>query len=724
MGYSSRFYTASDNFRTMEQWLNILNQQATASVTPGAKAQRATFGGSLTQVGLSSKGLTQQFAEGRMQVSSNYDLSQGQVTSSYVNTHLAVRGEGFFAIAENLNAGTKVIYTRDGEFHKDLNGLFRDRFGNYLLSAEDINPAANTIAVTGGVGVKESNFYGPSVAGAWQDPMTGGGSPVITTTWNENFDAVNVTAGLPSAAAWKADAQVVGFNDTAFGGPNASTRSVGWDDSAFGANGAGKGLYYGDQTSGTNYATGIEGAKTLDIMTNWGSAPLTDVDMTITEAGGGTVNGGSPLGQGWSIRDQVNGLRPGGGTYSDWDEYYHLDLKRPTGFTPGIPTYNAPYDDYTNGTANYGGVNSNDGRYRVDVTEFSGNGATVNWQVVEDATGARTTTTSGSTALGANGTANIGAFVKADRSNKGNVYSPEYNLAGSYAIGTVQWDQKSMVEAGALLDTMSFSYRLDGGAWVTVPVDVKTLTANNGNWSTITPVNLSGLTGANKIQFRWSFDTIDSKQNNTFGWAIDNFKLTAQGPAAIPSQLRFTVKDLNSIIPPGAVIELLDSGGNLQGSVACPSSVPGVAITIPVTDLPFPDTKWPMTNATVRIRAGATIIDQHIYSSVNANDNGLVTLSGRRGFEAAIFTGGASRLQASSMGIDYLEAIKSTDVPFLTPWGTQGAGKIVRNALEDSNSPAQKIGVELNMAKAMWGNLTKVVQARTMNLDSLLSIVK
>jgi flagellar basal body rod protein FlgG len=723
MGFSSRFYTASDNFKAMEQWLNVLNKQATGSVTPGAKAERATFVGGLTQQVLSATGKNLQMGENTLSFGSNYDLSQGQVTSSYTNTHLAARGQGFFAIAKSLNAGENVYYTRNGEFHKDINGLFRDRFGNYLLSAEDINPAANTVAVGGGVGVTETNFYGPAVTGAWQDPLTGGSPTVTTTNWSENFDGVTVGTGGPAAGSWMADIRVAGFNDTGFGGPNASGRSVGWDDSAFGANGAGKGLYYGDHNSGTTYSTGIEGAQTLDIMTNWGSAPLTDVDMTITEAGGGTVNGATPLGQGWTLRDQYNGLRPGGGTYTDWDEYYHLDATRPTGFAPAIPTYSAPFDDYTNGSPIYGGTNSNDGIYTVDVQELSANGATVAWQVVEDATGPRALTSTGTANLAPNGSSTLGNFVKADRSNTGSVYSPEFNLAGAHTIGTVGWDQKSLVESGANLDTMTFSYRLDSGAW-SAPMNVKSLTGNNGNWSTVAPIALAGLGGANSIQFRWEFDTIDSKQNNTFGWAIDNFTLAAQGPAPVASQVNFTVTDLNAVIPVGAVIELVDSGGNVQGSVPVTSNPGGVAVTIPVVDNPFPFTKWPFANASIRIRSGATIIDQHIYANILADSTGTVTLSGRRGFEAALFTGGADRLRISPLGIDYFEAIMSNDVPIFTPWNTNGAGKIVRNALEDSNSPVQQFGHELSMAQKIYGNLTKVVLARTMNLDSLLSIVR
>ncbi|MCX7654387.1 MAG: flagellar hook-basal body protein [Fervidobacterium sp.] len=58
-------------------------------------------------------------------------LEQGILEQTNVPTHLAIHGEGFFAIRK----GNEVYYTRNGEFIRDVNGYLVNTQGYYVLNS-------------------------------------------------------------------------------------------------------------------------------------------------------------------------------------------------------------------------------------------------------------------------------------------------------------------------------------------------------------------------------------------------------------------------------------------------------------------------------------------------------------------------------------------------------------------------------------------------------------
>jgi flagellar hook protein FlgE len=50
------------------------------------------------------------------------DFEQGQIDPGFGPTSLAIRGNGFFMVAENLRPGARVFLTRAGDFHYDPQG--------------------------------------------------------------------------------------------------------------------------------------------------------------------------------------------------------------------------------------------------------------------------------------------------------------------------------------------------------------------------------------------------------------------------------------------------------------------------------------------------------------------------------------------------------------------------------------------------------------------------
>jgi flagellar hook protein FlgE len=119
------------------------------------------------------------------------DFSQGAVTASTENTHLAIQGEGFFLLATpetmDLNpasggfgatlatANARFFLTRDGEFRTDQNGLLVHSSGLYLVSV-----------ATGAAGGKRVLWYETTFSAM-------GGSPIRCV-----YNNVDNTGTLPS----------------------------------------------------------------------------------------------------------------------------------------------------------------------------------------------------------------------------------------------------------------------------------------------------------------------------------------------------------------------------------------------------------------------------------------------------------------------------------------------------------------------------------------------
>ncbi|NQY81504.1 MAG: flagellar hook-basal body complex protein [Alphaproteobacteria bacterium] len=167
------------------QAMSMISDNITNVNTTGYKAVRARFS---SLVGSSSQG---SFSAGVVSAIADRSVARpGQVTSSTTNTHVAVNGQGFFAVSKaddvtlDRTTGTwktngEVLYTRAGDFSTDANGNLRNAAGYVLLGWE--RNASNT-----GYNVSNlvSEFTAVNVAGTVGQPL-----PTQAITMNANLNA-------------------------------------------------------------------------------------------------------------------------------------------------------------------------------------------------------------------------------------------------------------------------------------------------------------------------------------------------------------------------------------------------------------------------------------------------------------------------------------------------------------------------------------------------------
>jgi flagellar hook protein FlgE len=148
------------SLKAVDAWIDVINANINGGVRTAFKSSRLKFGGSnvdISRAGTSTS-LPLQFPEpGLTTTNTVIDFSQGAITASTENTHLAPQGDGFFwvmhpsvmganggyaAIPQNLLA---VALTRDGEFRTNQNGLLVNSYGWFLITGQ-FNAAGNNFA--------------------------------------------------------------------------------------------------------------------------------------------------------------------------------------------------------------------------------------------------------------------------------------------------------------------------------------------------------------------------------------------------------------------------------------------------------------------------------------------------------------------------------------------------------------------------------------------------
>jgi flagellar hook protein FlgE len=85
------------------------------------------------------------------------DFEQGQIDPGFGPTSLAIRGNGFFMVAENLRPGARVFLTRAGDFHYDSQGHLVTPQGLFVMGGSGTisdpptpvtNPGDGTVDLT------------------------------------------------------------------------------------------------------------------------------------------------------------------------------------------------------------------------------------------------------------------------------------------------------------------------------------------------------------------------------------------------------------------------------------------------------------------------------------------------------------------------------------------------------------------------------------------------
>lgn len=132
MGFDS-LYTGISALNSYQSWIdNISNNIANASTT-GFKGQRMTFADMFYQTQGYASGPTttsggvnpQQTGLGVKVASVDTEFAQGGMDTTGINSDLALNGDGFFVL-QNANGTSSPVYTRDGAFSLNSNGLLYD----------------------------------------------------------------------------------------------------------------------------------------------------------------------------------------------------------------------------------------------------------------------------------------------------------------------------------------------------------------------------------------------------------------------------------------------------------------------------------------------------------------------------------------------------------------------------------------------------------------------
>lgn len=167
------------------QAMSMISDNITNVNTTGYKAVRARFS---SLVGSASQGA---FSAGVVSAVADRSVSSpGQVTSSTANTHIAVNGQGFFAVTKaddvylekssgSWKTNGEVLYTRAGDFSTDANGNLKNSSGYVLLGWQ-----RNTSNTGYDVSNLVSEFTAVNIAGTVGQPL-----PTQAITMNANLNA-------------------------------------------------------------------------------------------------------------------------------------------------------------------------------------------------------------------------------------------------------------------------------------------------------------------------------------------------------------------------------------------------------------------------------------------------------------------------------------------------------------------------------------------------------
>ena len=167
------------------QAMSMISDNITNVNTTGYKAVRARFA---SLVGGSDQA---EFNSGVVNAVADRAVTKGgQVTASNVNTHLAVNGNGFFAVTKasdvfldpvsgDWKVDGEILYTRAGDFSPDENGNLRNSSG-YVLLGWQRNSSNSGYDATNLL----SEFTAINVAGAVGQPI-----PTQNTNLNANLNA-------------------------------------------------------------------------------------------------------------------------------------------------------------------------------------------------------------------------------------------------------------------------------------------------------------------------------------------------------------------------------------------------------------------------------------------------------------------------------------------------------------------------------------------------------
>jgi flagellar hook protein FlgE len=210
MGFDSLFVGVS-GLEAYQNQLDVISNNIANVSTTGYKEQNVNFEDLLYQASqyataptTSNGGVNgENYGLGVKVGSIDTNFSQGGMTTTGVNTNLAINGDGFF-ILDSSNGSSAPVYTRNGDFSLNENGLLYDSSSGLAVQGW-MADAQGAIAATGvpgditiplgltqqavGTGLNASEKFGPT------------GDQVFDASYSGNLDQTNWAAELASVEA-------------------------------------------------------------------------------------------------------------------------------------------------------------------------------------------------------------------------------------------------------------------------------------------------------------------------------------------------------------------------------------------------------------------------------------------------------------------------------------------------------------------------------------------
>jgi flagellar basal body rod protein FlgG len=227
-------YALLAGFRAVNSWQQNLVRNAQGLMQSGYNRVDVHFGGTPGEslaspnVGTGTQGGRNQLYGGGDTLSlsaQTIHFEQGELQPSQNPTALAIKGEGFFILAENLRPGARLMLTRSGDFHYDQQGRLVNAQGLFVIGGPSLtdpptpimNPGDGTVVLPnvllGKVGVPSQlalSGYGPTIY-----DLTGSAGPLQAfnngTPGKVGFVQPN-TLEFPSRAGQLAQLQVENTN--------------------------------------------------------------------------------------------------------------------------------------------------------------------------------------------------------------------------------------------------------------------------------------------------------------------------------------------------------------------------------------------------------------------------------------------------------------------------------------------------------------------------------
>lgn len=154
---SSFHYHINAGFKVIDQWQQVIVRNAQGLLKAGYNKQQIQFGQTAGLTSEQQRGPTRSYG-GKNAVQGGGDtlevsgtsifFEQGTIDPAFNPTSLAIRGSGFFLVAENLAPGSRLFLTRAGDFRYDNQGRLVNAQGLFVVGGngtlnDPIQPVMN-----------------------------------------------------------------------------------------------------------------------------------------------------------------------------------------------------------------------------------------------------------------------------------------------------------------------------------------------------------------------------------------------------------------------------------------------------------------------------------------------------------------------------------------------------------------------------------------------------